>query len=183
MTIGDPTALGWLTVIAYAGAALLCFRCYRLTLPPAVPSNRRPHTPLRRVFWLATTLMLLALGINKQLDLQVLVTASARALAKEEGWYQWRRPAQYAFVVFVATIGGVGLTTALWVFRKAGAWVQLAQLGVIILCTFVVVRAASFHHVDELLGTMIWIFSLNHVLELCGIGLISVAAIGAASRN
>lgn len=181
--IGDPTLLGWLTVIAYVGGALLCFRCYRLSFAAALSSDRNPVARLERTFWLATSMMLLALGVNKQLDLQGFITAFARTLAKEEGWYQWRRPAQYAFVILVAAIGGAAVIAMLWACRRAGGWVQLAEFGAIILGAFVVIRAASFHHVDEWLGTSIWLFNLNHVLELCGIGLISAAAIGAASRS
>lgn len=181
--IGDPSLLGWLTVIAYVGAALLCLRCYRLSFPVALSSDRNPAAPRERTFWLATSMMLLALGANKQLDLQGFLTAFARTLAKEEGWYQWRRPAQYAFVILVTAIGGAAVIAMLWACRRAGGWAQLAEFGVITLCAFVLTRAASFHHVDELLGRPIGLFTLNHTLELSGIGLISVAAIGAASRR
>ncbi len=178
--IGDPTSLGWFTVLAYAGAALLCFRCYQLSLPSA---SCEGISRVRRRFWMATVLILVALGINKQLDLQSLLTAIGRTLAKNEGWYASRRSMQYDFIICVASIGALAAATLICTFRRAGAWVQLAQVGLIILFTFVVVRAASFHHVDEMLRRKLWLFSLNHVLELGGIAVISVAAVGAGLRR
>ena len=181
--IGDPTFLGWLTVAAYSAAAILCFRCYRRSAPVA------PHTResimisrARRPFWLGTTIVLALLAINKQLDLQSFFTAAARALAKAEGWYEMRRTAQFIFIVAVASVEVSVAILSLWLFRKGGVWVHLAQAGLITLCTFVTIRAASFHHVDAMLGSGVWYFSLNHILELAGIVLIAAAAIGAGSR-
>src|SRR3954468_15751872 len=73
--IGDPTLLGWTTVVAYFAAALACGRT-------AAAKGGRP-TP----FWSLLSLLLVFLGFNKQLDLQSVLTEIGRRLAREQGWY------------------------------------------------------------------------------------------------
>lgn len=51
-------------------------------------------------------------------------------------------------------------------------WVALS--GIVLLFSFVVIRAASFHHVDQFLGA--GPFKMNWVLELGSIGIIAFAA-------
>ena len=182
--IGDPTFLGWFTVAAYAATALLCLRGFRLASAPVPPTRKGILAArMRRRFWLVTAVILVALGINKQLDLQSLVLNLGRTLAKSEGWYESRRAVQYAFIVGVAVAGTAAVAALLWLFRRGGAWVRLAQFGLVTLCTFVIVRAASFHHVDMMLGKDIGFFRLNHVLELGGIALIAVGALGEGARH
>jgi hypothetical protein len=182
--IGDPTLLGWLSVAAYIAAAILSFRAYRLAAAP-VPLTRKGIllSRVQRSFWLVTTVVLVALGINKQLDLQSLFTAIGRTLARHEGWYRNRRSIQLIFIICVAFSGALVSAGALWFYRRGGAWVHLAQLGLITLCTFVIIRAASFHHIDAMLGKKFWVFNLNHILELGGIGVVAVAALGAGWRR
>jgi len=182
--IGDPTFLGWLTVAAYIAAAFLSFRAYRLAAPP-IPLTRKGilMSRVRRPFWLATTVALMALGFNKQLDLQSLFTAIGRTLARNEGWYENRRSIQYIFIICIVFAGALVAAGALWLFRRGGVWVQLAQLGLITLYTFVVIRAASFHHIDAMLGKKVWLFNLNHILELGGIAVVALAALGSSWRR
>ena len=51
-----------------------------------------------------------------------------------------------------------------------------ALLGLGFVCVFVVVRAASFHHVDSLLGTWVFGVKMNWVLELPGPILVALVA-------
>src|SRR5438105_1302226 len=76
--IGDPTFIGWLTVVAYAGAAVLCIR----------DALREKEAPARRAFWSILGVMMILLGINKQLDLQTWLTITGRRIALTEGWYE-----------------------------------------------------------------------------------------------
>jgi hypothetical protein len=180
--IGDPTFLGWFTVAAYAATALLCLRSYRLATVPVRPTRRDiMASRVRRRFWLFTAAILVAFGVNKQLDLQSFLLEVGRMLAKSGGWYESRRVVQYVFLTGVAVTGAAAVMAMLWIFRRGGAWISLAQFGLVALCTFVIVRAASFHHVDMMLGMTIGFFRLNHVLELGGIAVIAAAAIGAGS--
>jgi hypothetical protein len=52
----------------------------------------------------------------------------------------------------------------------------LAFLGLFFLLTFIIIRAASFHHFDAFLGSRLSSVRLNWVLELSGISMILLAA-------
>ena len=80
--IGDPTAVGWATVVFY----------------------------------------LVALGLNKQLDLQSLLTAVGRDIAVAQGWYAQRKGVQLVFVAVVALVGmgAIGLIAATLARRDVG---------------------------------------------------------------
>ena len=172
--IGDPTLRGWLTVGAYflgAGLALraawVSARRNRLSL---LPSDRRRLV----AFWCLTAAVLLLLGINKQLDLQSWFTQVMRDLAKEQGWYDVRRQYQAAFIITLAVVGLLGTLAAAVLLRRLLRRIGIALLGLGVLGTFVVARAASFHQIDALLysGPL----PLNWVAELGGITLITLNA-------
>ena len=166
--IGDPTPLGWATVIAYFVAALL-----------AVLAARRPR-PDRR-FWSAVALLLIALGINKQLDLQSLLTTVGRNLAHAQHWYDQRRTYQMLFIALFIALCLV-IVLLLWRrTRRASEPVRAAMIGVVVLLGFIAVRAASFDHFDTLLMDRIGGWRLNWLLELGGIALIGLPAAVAAS--
>ncbi len=164
--IGDPTAIGWITVLAYVAAAILCAMCYA----------REPEYNRHKRFWLFVTVLMVLLGINKQLDLQTWFTQTGRDMAFSEGWYGNRRVVQASFISALAIFGFV---TQVWLYRSLrdlGSEVRWAAVGLIFLMVFVVVRAASFHHVDILLFADIGGFRLNWILELTGISCIAAAA-------
>ena len=168
--IGDPTPVGWLTVVAYLGAALLCWRTLR--------AERRLEEPARRLvlFWALMTVGMLALGINKQLDLQSFFTQVGRSLARRGGWYESRGDVQRLFILALVC-GAVGaLLTMLCLLRHHLRAVGVALLGGVFVLTFVVVRAASFHHVDVLLNSRLEGVRLNWVFELGGIALVAWGA-------
>jgi hypothetical protein len=170
--IGDNTFFGWVAVLCYFAAAGLCFYAWR----KEQEAERGGGAGLRPVFWLALAVVMALLGINKQLDLQSWVTAVGRDAAREGGWYESRRGVQLVFVLFVLAAGVVSLVLA---YRHIqGAWLRyrLAFLGAAALICFIVLRAASFHHVDVLLKLDLGIMHFNHVLELSGIGTIGYAA-------
>jgi len=184
--IGDPTAVGWITVLAYFVAALLSLRAYRTCRQAAsILAQRDPaEAQAQRLLgslWLFVLVALLMLGLNKQLDLQTLFTEVMRDLFRSFDLYEQRHRFQVAFVVSIALAGlGLiaGLTYAFWhvLGRALGAVLGLGVVG-----TFVVVRAASFHHVDLLLraGPL----PLNIVLELGGIIVLAISAYRAAQHG
>ncbi len=165
--IGDPHATGWITVAAYASAMLLCYLCQRKS--PAGPA---------RQFWVCMALTMAALGLNKQLDLQTWVTQVGRDLALAHGWYTQRRLVQAFFIGLLLVSGLVARSWLLQRLKGLDVYARRAASGLVVLGVFVLVRAASFHHVDALLGFAVENVRLNVVLELGGIAIIAYAAWG-----
>ena len=112
------------------------------------------------------------LGVNKQLDLQTWLTEVGRDLALEYGWYAHRRVVQ---ALFIAVMMVAGLGISVWLAQRLkdlDVYARRAAYGLVVLGVFVLVRAASFHHVDMLLGFSWNNIAVNAVLELGGIGAI-----------
>jgi hypothetical protein len=174
--IGDPGFMGWFTVAAYAAAAVLCFIAARrcLAADDAGLSRRR------RRMWLMVAILMAFLCINKQLDLQSLFTDVGRVLAKGEGWYDQRRTVQRWFVIAVAAAGVMAFVITAWKTRSILRERKLLLFGLSFLLTFIVIRAASFHHVGVFFGSEILGIRVNWILELTGIGLIALSAARAA---
>jgi hypothetical protein len=179
--IGDPTPLGWVTVIAYLAAAFAAFRASFLSRAQVVgvfddPFGERDRRAVAR-FWAAVGLCMIALGINKQLDLQTFFTEALRSIAMSQGWYEDRRRYQIGFIVGLALGGSVALALVVFALRRVFRYIFLGATGLALITGFVLVRAASFHHVDQLLGS--GRIRLNWVLELSGIAVVLVAALRA----
>lgn len=175
--IGDPSPIGWATVVAYMLGAALCFRASstrgRRTKSATEAAAARRDVRLLR--FAAACLFLL--GINKQLDLQSLFTEVARAYAKSAGWYASRRAYQRLFIIGLAILGLSTGTVLLWQLRASSRSIKLILVGLTFLATFVIIRAASFHHADIWLGsTTIGGLRWNWVLELTGIAVVAIGA-------
>lgn len=176
--IGDPTVMGWLTVAAYGLAAAACF---------IAASRDQAGDPrevrIRRRMWLAIGLMMSFLCVNKQLDLQTLLTDIGRVLAARGGWYAQRRTVQRWFVVAIMGAGAAAIGYVVWKIRKVLGERVLVPIGLCALVTFVVIRAASFHHVDVLLMSRIIGVRMNWILELGGIALVGLGALRACRQG
>jgi hypothetical protein len=154
--IGDPTVFGWITVLFYAIAMCMSARLAFL----------QKKSGGRYQFWLFLALFLLLLGINKQLDLQTWFTQTLREAAHLQGWYDYRRPLQ---VLFIATLGFGMLAILLRVRRfLADAWrlYKVTWLGIALLCSFILIRAASFHHMDVFIHHRMLGLKFNVLLEI-----------------
>lgn len=161
--IGDPNLMGWLTVIAYFGVGTMSlFSGWR--------SHQRGKSSL---FWYFVAGILLFLGINKQLDLQSWLTVTGKKAAIAGGWYAQRRTVQSYFIGGLITSSFCFLMFLWQNFQQEWQKYKLAFLGIICLTSFVIIRAASFHHVDRMLGWYMGVFKLNWLLELGGIALIA----------
>jgi hypothetical protein len=162
--IGDPSPMGWLTVAAYALAAFLAWRVWS--------QNRE-----RNRAWLGVTVLMALLCLNKQMDLQSLVTDLGREVARLFDQYENRRTFQKIFIVAVLAIVAVFGPLFAWKYRRFVAGHKLLTAGVGFLLTFIVIRAISIHHFDEFLKTSrAGGVKMNWVLELTGIGLVALAA-------
>jgi hypothetical protein len=161
----DTGNLPWVIVAAYGLAAILAAMA---AFGAEARSERR--------FWVIATVGLLFLGINKQLDLQTHLSDFFREVARRGGWYKQRRPLQVAFIALDALIGlGIGI----YLMRlavAAGAGVRIAMIGLVLLGAYIVLRAASFHHVDSLLGRMVNHVKVHNYVELSCILVVIVGA-------
>jgi len=173
--IGDPTVLGWVTVAGYGVAAWLCYRASNGPSPDACQAGSIAWR--ERILWRILVGILIALGINKQLDLQSAMTELLRIAARGLGWYEFRREYQAAFIemLVIATLIAWGSLVAFsWKMSRS---VKIAGLGLSLLGAFVLMRAASFHHVDALIGHRGLSLELDWIIELGGIGVIALAAV------
>ena len=170
--IGDPSFMGWFTVAAYAGAAVLCFIAASRCLAAADAEQARRQ---RRIWWSVAVLMVL-LCINKQLDLQSLFTDVGRVLATRGGWYGERRTVQLLFVIAVAAAGILTFVIAARKIRSVLREGILLLLGLSWLLVFIIVRAVSFHHVGVFIQSWFLGIRVNWILELGGIALIALSA-------
>jgi hypothetical protein len=168
--IGDPSLIGWATVFFYLSTALLSWRA-------AASAQEAGDIP----FWKFLCVLFLALGFNKQLDLQSLLTAALREAARNEGWYAVRYRFQIAFVATVTLTGLSAIAYLLWRHQYSSRAVKAAIAGCAFTLCFVIIRAASFHHIDRILGRSVGGWKLNWLLELGGIMLVAMAA--AATRR
>jgi hypothetical protein len=154
--IGDPTVSGWITVLVYL---LAIYSTYR-----QIAISRKEGNSAK--FWLIMTFGLVFLAINKQLDLQSWLTEVLRDSAYAHGWYAYRRALQLAFIVFL----GLGMLLVLMGLRAflANSWktYKMTWVGLVLLCTFILMRAASFHHFDIFINTHLLGLRVNVILEM-----------------
>lgn len=200
--IGDPTIAGWITVVAYLLTAATCLRAFkRQKRTPdegsgwrvyveaarsclrAFQGFKRPigEVPVRArmaLLWLILGCLFVFLGINKQLDLQSMFTEIGKIVAKSGGWYERRREVQGVFVLLVAVTGALAGRGIFRLARDRLRELRLALLGTAFTLSFIVIRAASFHHFDVVIGTKLLGVEVNVLLELGGI-----ACVFAGSRR
>lgn len=160
--IGDATIFGWVTVAFYLLAVVRC----------VTKANTSKKFGGNYQFWLYLAVFLLLLGLNKQLDLQSWFTETLKDSAQQHGWYEQRKPLQVAFIMAL----GFSMLITLVTFRLflANTWrnYKLTWVGIFFLCTFILIRAASFHHVDLLINYEVLGLRLNVLLEIGAILLI-----------
>lgn len=168
--IGDPTWGGWLAVALYLAAAGVCVSNVRR-------SQQGGHRDGSR-FWAIMALSMLALGINKQLDLQSLFTAVVRDNALHYGWFGKRRELQLAFIIVIGAAGLALIAACVYYLHPLQRSMQIAAVGACFIYTYVIVRAASFHHVDRFVDAAILGGRWSSMLEIGGIAIVLIGAMG-----
>jgi len=173
--IGDPTIIGWTITIAYFIAAFLCWRAGKVERENNL-GTRNSHSYL---LWFGLAIILLVLGLNKQLDLQTLLTSVGREIALSQGWYGIRREVQSIFIGFLALLGLLSMGIICWRLRDRFWEFWLIILGLVLLFSFIFIRAASFNHVNYFLNkwNVIGPFRMKYVVELGSIVLLGSGAI------
>jgi len=169
--IGDLTFGGWLTVGAYLGAALLCWRAGRLGMMSTGRLN----------VWHMLTLALIVFAISRQFDLRSLLSAAGRHVAHQDGWYGERRKYQASFIITLIALSLCSIAIFFFALRRSHTRERIAVLGAAILTTVVVIQATSFHHADLMLRMTLAGVKLSNLLELGCIALIAIPAATAPS--
>src|SRR5271157_169686 len=170
--LDNPRFLGWLAVAAYLLAAVSCGWV-------ALKADKSV-SEVTKIWWLLAV-VLLFLGINKQLNLQTLMIVMGRRAALAGGWYERRRVAQAVFCAAFALFGLGFLGFFAASAKRFIAKNRLAFAGVIVLLCFVVLRASTINHANQLFGVELKDEHWAWVLELCGAILIALSA-GAAAK-
>ena len=165
LALHDSGLAAWIIVAGYVVAAISCgLAAYRAR---ACPQGK---------FWTATALLVAALGINKQLDLQTWLTFLGRRLAQSDGWYAERRAVEAAFLIIFV---GLSVVLAAWFVRsarpnfrgRAAAISGLAALG-----AYAILRAGTFYHVDVQPDVTIATLPARDVIEFSGTILVAIGA-------
>ena len=147
--IGDPTIGGWVTVALYLLASGSCWiSAQKLGLEEVPRSNERRA-------WRAMSVLLLVLGIIKQLNLLTALTAAGRVLARNQGWYEQRQFVQLVFIAVAAMTCLIAAITLLLWARNSPIPTRIALMGTTMVLGFVLIRAVSFHQVDRFIGERI----------------------------
>jgi hypothetical protein len=172
-------------VFAYALAAALCWRAATghrgyPSFGGQVPQLVKPGVLTSSTgLWTGLTALFVVLAISKQLDLQSWLASIGRATARSEGWYERRRIVQAIFIIAVAAGGLVVLPVLAWLTRRTWRTTGLAVVGAAFLITFILIRAASLHHIDQLLGRKVLGLRLNWALEISSIACVAIGAFNA----
>lgn len=164
--------IAWLTVLAYALAAVLSFS-----------ASRAANDERQRGFWLGAALMLVLLGLNKQLDAQTLMVDLLRASAREHGWYAQRRLLQGLFLLALGTASAAAAIAVAALLRGTAAATRVGSAGMMLLLIYVLVRAASFHHLDVWARIDVGGLRSGWLLELAGIVVVAAAAKAFVARQ
>ena len=165
-TIGDPSFMGWFTVVSY-------FACAIVSLSAAIKCKKSDRGAF--LFWNAISTLMFLLGVNKQLDLQSLLTEIGRQIARYQGWMDQRRIIQFWFIVILVIAVVLSFLIFVIVMRDLFRRFKFAFIGLFVLMSFIMIRAISFHHVDEILRSRIFDVKINWALELTGIYAIFIA--------
>lgn len=170
-SIGDPTIIGWVTVAIYFIVAVICLKA-AFTSKLDGNQNKSNQEKSIKTFWLFLTFFLIALGINKQLDLQSLLTQIGKDLAIAQGWYKDRRVVQMGFIILIGLLGVTGSAILLKIYWNANTAIKIAFTGSVILFVFILMRASSFHHMDIFINMKLAGMRMNGILELGGLAII-----------
>jgi hypothetical protein len=175
--MGDPDALGWATTAAYLVAAVLCARTALAArgAPPEAPPGDRPGP------WWLLSVGLLLLGLNKQLDLQILVRELGIWFIALLGMEAQRRWFGRAFVVLMAVFLLRVMGAAVRQMRGHTRGHRLLLTGMALLACFAVMRAGTYipglKQVNMRFGQ-----SLHLVFEFGGILLVGSSAVRTRQR-
>jgi len=165
--IGDPSLVGWFTVVSYYLCAALSL-VYVWKVRPGSDGKDLPPDRRFRIFMAAGVFFL---GLSKHFNLPGAFTEMGRIVANRIDGYDSRRWPQALLLVVV----GIGVSLLIrWSVRHksfSGIWQRRAPelICLVYLFGLFVLRAVSLHHVGAFLGIEVFGVRLNWIVELSGI--------------
>jgi hypothetical protein len=169
LLVGDPTPLGWIAFFAYLSAGWLCWRAYRAA--SASPAQARAW------FWALLALLMLVLGLNKQLDLQTALIHAGRAVVRGRTAMSRGEASVYAAFA-LAVAGAAGLYVLVRLSWPPAADQGLALAGLAGLVCYVLLRVSDFQRVPIFVGARL--LEWSWLVEFAAIALVGA---GAAARS
>jgi len=115
--------------------------------------------------------MTLLLGLNKQLDLQLLLTRVGKRLVYGLGLYDFRWAFRIGVFFLTLVVGGVAVLYGVRTLRHASSHLRWAFMGLAIVLLYITIRAALFQHVSSRLAG-----PLSLQLEPLGLAVTTLAA-------
>jgi uncharacterized membrane protein YhaH (DUF805 family) len=174
---GDRDLYGYvMTVVHLVAAALAVTVAIR---GPFLSRARRSE----RWLWAIGATVLVALAINKQLDLQSMAVNAARCVARAQGWYDTRRMFQEEVIFGLVIAAGILVPALLFALRRAIAGNLAFVVSLSALVVFVLLRAISFHHLDILFGRELLSFRLHRLIEMASLGAVIVTTAARLRRG
>ena len=166
---GDTTFWSWVITLLYAIAMVVAIY-YVVKIKGKESSDKR-------FLWICISIFLVGMGINKQLDLQILLTMAGSFIAEHQGWYEYRRLIQkiftIGFLICLSAAGGVILFRIRRIIRQS----IMELSGVAILVFFAVIRAGSINHLNKAIVFEQRKVSHIHGLEFLGLAVILFAVL------
>ena len=167
---GDRDLYGYVMTVVHLVAAGLAVTV--ALYGPFLSRARRSE----RWLWGIGAAVLVALAINKQLDLQSMLVATARCVARGQGWYENRRVYQTEVILGLVIAAAIVVPALIYVLRKAVVGNFAFVLSMSALVAFVLLRAISFHHLDVVFGTNVLSFRLHRVIEVIALTVVILVA-------
>ena len=157
---------------AQALAAVLCV--FAAVQTEAAGRNGAADARVWRVF----AMLLLLLVANTLIRGDLALVGWLRGLARDEAWYEFRRPLQFAVLLllgYMCTVVWQRMDAALSGLRVPRP-ARMARVGMSLLLAMLCLRAVSFHYTDELTQQRLLGLSVGRWLDLLGLGLLMLAA-------
>ncbi len=170
---GDRTVIGWGITVCYLLAGMLCFYC------TGHLDSRRvlPISQIFAWFWCLMAVALVLLGINKQLDVQMLLADIGRAYTKYHGWYGQRAPVQNRVLAVGACLGLACVQGVAYRMKRGPKSLWFALWGLLFLGATVLVHLVSQHDIEHVLALSVAGLSVGSALEILAILWIAVSAL------
>ncbi len=173
----------WFRAAAFSAATLAAITAWRresVRLDRIGPAGRRVMWP---TFWLLLGAVYASMAVALASDLAGRLGGLGREVARNDDWYDSRRPLQAAVVAAIGIVWLAVVVVGVWrVPERRRAYLPSALLCTTLAC-FAIVRIVSLHQVDTVVArTTIEGVPVGTVIELAGLAIAVVLATVSARR-